>query len=331
MKAKGSVIVEQKSIGEPGEPGYAYRPRGVFANGNTYVWDIYYRDIVLMMFSGELRTFRVRTKGSSVTAPPSAPGGDANWENASEMKFIATDLLLSRKIFASEIDVDSIVTKHLRTGISGPRVEIVGSEIEIFGDFARNIKFGVNSEGYAVLEYFDNDGRKLYDLGPTGITSIPITEESWTKVRMKYLGTNIELILSDMNSWAYKEVFYADCKDYYQYHSKVVAGVVQDPVNNGKFFTWNSKTDVIPLGYYIRGPQTYRPTAMLPMLWHSENTYRILTPDDLPNMSTYNQPVIDYDPIYVASIDQYVDGRVGSFPNSRVSAYWNGEWSENPM
>lgn len=252
------------------------------------------------------------------------------WRAISWMENFATDLMLARKILADEIDVESLVVKHLRTDTTGPRVSISGSMIEIWGQEAVNIRSGINAQGEAVLEFLQNDGRVRYNLGPGGITEIPVTQESWTEIRMRYLGTDLQLILSDTNKYKYREIYYSDCETYYQYHSKVVAGVVEDPANNGKLFVTRDKSQIIPLGYYVRGPHNPSTSMMKPWQWKSGATHAILTPDDLPGMSIYNETVIDYDPIYMASLTQYVNGDIGSFTNSRVEAYWNGDWSENP-
>ncbi|MEG1950466.1 MAG: hypothetical protein RR137_08900, partial [Odoribacter sp.] len=117
--AKNSIIVSQKEIAKPGEPGkpgsdgYTYRPRGLFSIGEVYVWDDLYRDIVLKQFNSTTYTFRIRVHGSSVTSEPTASGGDANWEVANELKFIATDLLLSRKIISDEIASGAITAEKL--------------------------------------------------------------------------------------------------------------------------------------------------------------------------------------------------------------------------
>ena len=52
------------------------------------------------------------------------------------------------------------------------RIEAKGSLMKVFGigeNTHHNIEFGVDSNGYAVLKYYDNNGNMLYDLGPSGI------------------------------------------------------------------------------------------------------------------------------------------------------------------
>ena len=84
------------------------------------------------------------------------------------------------KLKTELIETEKIVAKQLKTAEQGPRVVIEGSVIDIFGAFARNIRFGVNPEGYATLSYYGNDGTLIYDLGPNGIDWGSIKPESWS-------------------------------------------------------------------------------------------------------------------------------------------------------
>jgi hypothetical protein len=53
------------------------------------------------------------------------------------------------------------------------------TKADIFGTVARNIHFGVNSDGMAVLQYYDNSGVLLYDLGPDGIKAKDLQSSQW--------------------------------------------------------------------------------------------------------------------------------------------------------
>lgn len=96
----------------------------------------------------------------------------------------------------------------LKTGNGGPHVEISGSEINVFGMTARNIRFGVNSQGLAVLEYYDNDGKLLYNLGPSGYVEIKSKDNSWSLQLLKKI--NDRSTLKDILS-----VRTTDCTTYY--------------------------------------------------------------------------------------------------------------------
>ena len=51
--------------------------------------------------------------------------------------------------------------------------------MEVFGTNGRcNIKFGVNSNGEAILSYYDKDGKWLYDLGPNKLDGGQLTEST---------------------------------------------------------------------------------------------------------------------------------------------------------
>ena len=106
------------------------------------------------------------------------------WKPLNWMESVATDLLLSRKILADEIDVEQLVAQRLRTARSGARVEIEESLMTFFGQFGKNIEIGVDSSGYAVLTYYANNGEKLYDLGPHGLDWGSIKPASWSATRL---------------------------------------------------------------------------------------------------------------------------------------------------
>lgn len=75
----------------------------------------------------------------------------------------------------------SVVAGSLKTADTGyGSVEVKNGEIGIYnpnGD--RNIRFGLSGDGYMVLQYFDNSGNLLYDLGPSGLTQSSVTGKSW--------------------------------------------------------------------------------------------------------------------------------------------------------
>ena len=111
-----SFIAEQ-SIGvsydgATGRTGSEPRPRGLFTNGNTYVWNENFHDIVLATFNNRTIPFRVRAYGTSVTVAPTSIDGDANWEPAQQFQFVATDLLLSRQIYTDMLVVSNVLAKN---------------------------------------------------------------------------------------------------------------------------------------------------------------------------------------------------------------------------
>lgn len=59
-------------------------------------------------------------------------------------------------------------------------VSISGGEIGVMNPQGKtNMRFGLTSDGYMVLQYYDNDGNLLYDLGPSGLTQSAIVGQKW--------------------------------------------------------------------------------------------------------------------------------------------------------
>lgn len=85
------------------------------------------------------------------------------------------------------IDADTILTRQLVTKTEGGQGVIIRNRVaEFFGETgACNIRMGVDNSGYAVLQFFDNDGTLLYDLGVNGLRHMDVTQagyitENWT-------------------------------------------------------------------------------------------------------------------------------------------------------
>ena len=78
-----------------GADGRSYNPvpRGVFATGNTYIWDEKQRDYVDYEFSGVYYRFGVKTFGMTVTAAPTKAAGDSNWEVCNRVSCLITNCI----------------------------------------------------------------------------------------------------------------------------------------------------------------------------------------------------------------------------------------------
>lgn len=72
----------------------------------------------------------------------------------------------------------------LETAASGTgiRTRIAGGLIEIFGRQAKNIEFGVDDDGRAVMRYYSDDGRILWDLAATGLDVRDVAKSQWNSV-----------------------------------------------------------------------------------------------------------------------------------------------------
>jgi hypothetical protein len=87
------------------------------------------------------------------------------------------------------LNASLVKAQRLETEGAEAAVKIEGGMIAVLGRAGvPNIKFGVNSDGYAVMQYFDNAGNMLYDLGPAGLAKIETQKASmifseWIDVR----------------------------------------------------------------------------------------------------------------------------------------------------
>ena len=78
------------------------------------------------------------------------------------------------------INADKIMARQLQTtGSNGQSVSIENGLMRVYGtNGSCNIEFGVNSNGEAILSYYDKDGKWLYDLGPNKLDGGQLTEST---------------------------------------------------------------------------------------------------------------------------------------------------------
>jgi hypothetical protein len=92
---KGVGVAKDGATGATGATGAFPRDRGVFASGQTYVWNADYRDKVIYLIEGVYYNFLVKNYGASVTTAPTSANGDSNWEAMQKFVNIATDTLFA--------------------------------------------------------------------------------------------------------------------------------------------------------------------------------------------------------------------------------------------
>lgn len=92
---KGVGVAKDGAIGATGATGAFPRDRGVWASGQTYVWNADYRDKIIYLIGGVYYNFLVKNYGASVTSAPTSANGDSNWEAMQKFVNIATDTLFA--------------------------------------------------------------------------------------------------------------------------------------------------------------------------------------------------------------------------------------------
>ena len=181
-------------------------------------------------------------------------GADATWVLADNFKVLMADIAFAEfaKMGSFIFDKNRMMSSQGSTDNYTDANFIPNFEVD--GEtglmkFGKNIQFGMK-DGYAVLEYYDNDGQLLYDLGPNGISEIEVREESWTEVKLHSLSTSS---FGYAEALSKPEVYKNGASyptTYYRYNSKIVAGVYQDPTNDGKIFPSQDKEGATITGIF---------------------------------------------------------------------------------
>ena len=148
-----------------------WRASTVGDNSTNYLYALGVRHVVRAKtnVNGNMTYWRMKQRtistGYCSTVPPY--NDTTHWERADYLKFIAADLLL-----AEEVITDKLTVTKMRTTGSNTYVDIHDGMIEFFGSLGfPNISLGVDSNGCAVLKFYDKDGNFKYDLGPDTIMS----------------------------------------------------------------------------------------------------------------------------------------------------------------
>lgn len=94
---KGVGVANDGAIGATGATGAFPYDRGVWASGQTYVWNAKQRDKIIHKIGEVYYNFLVRNYGSSVSAAPTSANGDPNWEAMQKYKSLVIDIFLADK------------------------------------------------------------------------------------------------------------------------------------------------------------------------------------------------------------------------------------------
>lgn len=143
----GVSVIRDGLDGERGATGAMPLYCGFYdQNKAPYFWNEQYRDIILYGFGNAVYVFQVRnySPGKGVTVPPTSQDGDANWEPANKLGFVAMDTALidganiaeflfkNKKMQSQDIDPDSGEPNLLLNGKTG---ELIGNKCTLRGKF----------------------------------------------------------------------------------------------------------------------------------------------------------------------------------------------------
>ena len=67
-------------------------------------------------------------------------------------------------------------------------IDLTGPMMKVFGTVAKNIEFGIDDKGRAILKFYDNAGNNTLNLSPDGLKAEEITVASFTALGVCYIG-----------------------------------------------------------------------------------------------------------------------------------------------
>lgn len=82
--------------------------------------------------------------------------------------------------------IDGLKFRTRNTG-SG-YIDLTGPLMSVFGTVAKNIEFGIDDKGRAILKFYDNAGNNTLNLSPDGLKAEEITVASFTPLSVCYIG-----------------------------------------------------------------------------------------------------------------------------------------------
>lgn len=314
------TLVRDGEQGKQGEPGPMPGNYGEWDKNIEYVKDSTVQPFVWVNFLGNRVFFMLVADRDKGTHPieDNENGEGKIWRYSEKHQ-----LILARKIQADEIDVSNLIAEKVQTQKSGPRVEIQGTEVKVFGEWEfPNIILGIDSRGNSVLKYLDGEtGVVLYELNTKGLQWINIKEPSWERISMSHTGysTTRRPVASDLMEYM-KNGTISGYISGYVYDPGTHPGITEEEKNKkGLTFTsQNSNGTLVRDGWYCTDVQYPETTPA-----HNTGSYvKPGKPDDLyySGKVAIEEGVKDEHPIYNRYFRCFIDGRIVD----TFTLYWNG-------
>lgn len=90
---------------------------------------------------------------------------------------------------ASVDDTGAIDGMKFRTrNLGAGYIDLTGSLMSVYGTVAKNIEFGIDDKGRAILKFYDNAGNNTLNLSPDGLKAESISVASFTALGVCYIG-----------------------------------------------------------------------------------------------------------------------------------------------
>lgn len=241
--------------------------------------------------------------------------GDLAYLDVVEKAMLGTTVIEGGFIKTELIKTDELVSKKVKTANSGPRFEMEGSEMRVYGDGVHpNMIFGVNEAGYAVMEYYTADGVKLYDLGPSGLDVINFAPVKWTEKRLKQFSTTLSrdnLTWMDFQKIRLGNVTQANAPIFYTYYAGGNPTVTPEEREREKYTYSSINGSKIANGWYYFPPYANdRGYEQHP----SNNSGGYIKPES-DGLYDSNEGVVNRNTIYIVQCYLYVGGVITDSAN----------------
>lgn len=256
----------------------------------------------------------IQSHAKSAENEPGTDGGAAYWKATEKQEIVATYLLLAQKALIENLVVGEVET----VGSNGCHIHIVNGLVRVYGRAdSPNIEFGVDESGMAVMQYFDNKGNLLYDLGPNGIRYISSTPEQWIEFAL--------IRVCDVNGepcdysaiWATTGFPNDDTlKPLFRYCSSRLNGVPNDTVNDDVVFYGKSLDSGKAEGWYfdpvvLTDSDIYMKRANTNIEWY------LPVDNDITgaNLALLNASMAKATKIYRRALYKYESGKIAAVQN----------------
>lgn len=106
-------------------------------------------------------------------------------------------------------------------------IDLTGSMMSVFGAVSKNIEFGIDTKGQAILKFYDNAGNNTLNLSPDGIKAENITTSSFSPLEVCYIGEVGAVNLNNPSDTIFDEFFTfnkPNGKNVYLYTGAKIAG-----------------------------------------------------------------------------------------------------------
>lgn len=256
----------------------------------------------------------IQSHAKSSDNEPGTDGGAAYWKATEKQEIVATYLLLAEKALIENLVVGEVKT----VGSNGCHIHITNGLVRVYGTAgSRNIEFGVDESGMAVMQYFDNKGNLLYDLGPNGIRYISSTPEQWIEFALISV-CNVNGEPCDYSAiWATTGFPNDDTLEpLFRYCSSRINGVATDTVNDDVVFYGKSLDSGKAEGWYfdsvaLTDSDIYMQRANTNIDWY------LPVDNDITdaNLALLNASMAKATKIYRRALYKYESGKIAAVQN----------------